>query len=116
MPLCGSVTTHGHGVPKSKRTPEEVGLGANVRNRAGAGTCAPCPRSLSVAGFDIMAKGKLGREGLIWLIHPHHSPPLGDTEARAHEGGRGATAVEEHCLHWLAQPAATDHPGPPAMR
>ena len=65
MPLCGSVTTHGHGVPKSKRTPEEVGLGANVRNRAGAGTCAPCPRSLSGAGFDIMAKGKLGREGFI---------------------------------------------------
>lgn len=99
MPLCGSVTIHGHGDPKNKSTPGEVGLGANVRNRAGGGMCAPCPRSLAV--FDIMAKGKLVREGLIWLTRPHHSPPLGETEARAHEGGCGAEAVEEHCLHCL---------------
>lgn len=69
----------------------------------------PHPRSLSVAGFDIMAKGNLGREGLSWLIHPHHSPSLGETEARAHEGGCGAEAVEEYCLLSLSPYTIQDH-------
>lgn len=63
--LLVTVTIHGHSDPKNKIATGEMGLGAKVRNRAGSGTCASHPRSLSVAVFDIMEKGKLGREGLI---------------------------------------------------
>lgn len=50
-----------------------MGLGATVKNKAGAVWVHPGPRSFSVAVFDIMAKGNLEREGLTWLIHPHQS-------------------------------------------
>lgn len=67
--LCGSVTTHGHGDTTNKSATGEVGLGANVRDREAVSTCA---RPLSVAGFDITAKGNLGREGLSipTTVHP----------------------------------------------
>lgn len=123
--LCGSVTAHGHGDTKNKSATGEVGLGANVRNREAGSTCA---RSLSVAGFDITAKGNLGREGLTipTTVHPWEKQRQGLMKGGVEQRPWRNTAypgllslspytIQEHLPQWLDPPTHQSRQYPQAF-